>query len=175
MKKVVIYFLSVDGHTFKICQFIQKKLQDQRVDVSIYHILEHSHIEVFDADVILVGASVRYGNYQRALYQFIQNNLYQLSQHKSAFFSVNATARKEGRDRAETDHYFKKLKTKTGWMPNIAQIFAGAIHYPQYRFFDRLMIQWIMGMTQGPTDTSKHFEFTDWNKVDAFANRLLDM
>ena len=34
------------------------------------------------------------------------------------------------------------------------------------------MIRLIMYITKGPTDTSKNFEFTDWNKVDDFSRDL---
>jgi menaquinone-dependent protoporphyrinogen oxidase len=34
------------------------------------------------------------------------------------------------------------------------------------------MIRMIMYMTKGPTDTSQTYEFTDWVKVDEFADTL---
>ena len=48
-------------------------------------------------------------------------------------------------------------------------MFAGALRYPRYRWFDRIMIQFIMRMTGGETDTSKEVEYTDWEKVTRFA------
>ena len=37
---------------------------------------------------------------------------------------------------------------------------------------DKYVIKLIMFITKGPTDTSKSYEFTDWSKVDDFANEL---
>jgi menaquinone-dependent protoporphyrinogen oxidase len=34
------------------------------------------------------------------------------------------------------------------------------------------MIRFIMWMTKGPTDPSTVVEFTDWDRVDAFGERL---
>ena len=34
------------------------------------------------------------------------------------------------------------------------------------------MIRLIMWITDGPTDIRKSFEFTDWSKVDDFANDI---
>ncbi len=35
------------------------------------------------------------------------------------------------------------------------------------------MIQLIMSLTQGETDTSKEVEYTDWNKVNIFCQNFL--
>ena len=51
-------------------------------------------------------------------------------------------------------------------------VFAGKIDYPKYKFFDKYAIKFIMWITNGPTDTSQSYEFTDWNKVEAFAENL---
>jgi len=34
------------------------------------------------------------------------------------------------------------------------------------------MIRLIMWITKGPTDISKTFEFTDWDKVEEFAHEI---
>lgn len=48
-------------------------------------------------------------------------------------------------------------------------VFAGALRYPRYRWFDKVMIQLIMRMTGGETDTRKEVEYTDWQQVAKFA------
>jgi menaquinone-dependent protoporphyrinogen oxidase len=44
-------------------------------------------------------------------------------------------------------------------------VFAGALRYPRYRWYDRFMIRLIMKMTGGETDTSKEVVYTDWQQV----------
>ena len=51
-------------------------------------------------------------------------------------------------------------------------MFAGKVNYPNYSFFDKYIIKFIMFITKGPTDTSRSFEFTDWSKVEDFAREL---
>ena len=60
----------------------------------------------------------------------------------------------------------------TPWRPDQLAVFAGKIDYPKYGFIDKHMIRFIMWMTKGPTDISGKFEFTDWNAVEDFAERL---
>ena len=67
----------------------------------------------------------------------------------------------------------KKFLKLSGWQPDKLAVFAGRIDYPSYRFFDRLMIRFIMLITKGPTDTSQTYEFTDWVKVDEFGEDVL--
>ena len=67
----------------------------------------------------------------------------------------------------------QKFLKLTDWEPNDISVFAGKIDYPKYGFIDKHMIRFIMWMTKGPTDLSGTYEFTDWNKVDEFANQLV--
>ncbi|RKG38549.1 menaquinone-dependent protoporphyrinogen IX dehydrogenase [Acinetobacter rongchengensis] len=171
MKNILVLFSSVDGQTLKICNYIKDLLADEGFNIQVASIDSHHKINT-NYDFILIGASIRYGGYRHSLYKFIQNNLYELEMVKTGFFSVSAIARKIGRDIPETDHYFEKFKRKSDWTPCIAGIFAGSISYPKYNFFDRFMIQAIMYLTNGPTDSSKVFEFTDWSKVRLFATQI---
>ena len=52
------------------------------------------------------------------------------------------------------------------------KVFAGKVDYPNYSFLDKYIIKFIMLITNGPTDTSQSYEFTDWSKVDEFATQL---
>ena len=58
---------------------------------------------------------------------------------------------------------------KSVWKPKRLAVFAGKVDYPNYNFFNKLVIRFIMYLTKGPTDTSKSYEFTDWKKVEEFA------
>lgn len=168
MKKILIAYLSVDGQTFKICNEIRHILVNDGHQVDVFSINECSKIKE-DYSFILIAASIRYGNYHKSVYKFIEDNLCTIEQTANGFLSVSATARKVGRDDPLTDIYIQKLKKRTGWTPCLVKIIAGAIDYPKYKLFDRFMIQMIMLITDGPVDASKSFEFTNWHKVRLFS------
>ncbi|ENU4317160.1 menaquinone-dependent protoporphyrinogen IX dehydrogenase [Acinetobacter baumannii] len=174
MKNILILFSSTDGHTLKISNYIKDILLGYGFKISIFSLDHYSKIDI-KYDFILIGASIRYGNYNQSLYKFIENNLQELELINNGFFSVSATARKKGRDIPELDNYFKKFKEKTKWKPSIVGVFPGAINYPKYNIIDRYMIKFIMYLTNGPTNLSKTFEFTDWNKVSLFAIKIVDI
>ena len=125
-------------------------------------------------DFILVGASIRYGNHKANLFSFIKNNLESLNKKDTAFFNVNAVARKEDKNTPGTNPYLIKFLKKVAWKPTLLEVFAGKISYPKYHFFDKHMIRFIMWMSKGPTDPSKVFEFTDWKKVESFGKKVLN-
>ena len=54
----------------------------------------------------------------------------------------------------------------------MVEVFAGKLDYKKYPFFDRIMIQFIMWMTKGPTNSDAEIEYTNWDRVTEFGNRL---
>ena len=59
-----------------------------------------------------------------------------------------------------------------GRLHSVPAVFAGKIDYPKYKFFDKQIIRFIMYVTKGPTDISKVYEFTEWDRIDEFAKDL---
>ncbi len=167
MKKIFIYS-STDGQTQKICEVLKGKDKESIID-SIDNININS---LSNFDHVILGASVRYGDHHKKLYKFVINNKSLLESKKTAFFSVNATARKFNKNSPSTNPYIIKFLRKTNWTPDIMTVFAGKIDYLNYNFFDKYIIKLIMWITNGPTDTSKCHEFTNWEKVEAFSKEI---
>jgi len=170
MTKILIINSSVDGHTTHICERIRSVRND--LDIDIISLSKTKNISLNKYEMIVIGASIRYGKYRKELFEFIDKNLNIIHSKKNAFFSVNVVARKAEKNSTDTNPYIKKFLLKTSWKPKIIDVFAGKIEYPKYNLFDRSIIKFIMWMTNGPTDTSKTFEFTDWSKVEKFAKNL---
>ena len=66
----------------------------------------------------------------------------------------------------------KTFLKKSKWQPQSLSVFAGKIEYPKYGLVDKYVIRFIMWITNGPTDITGTFEFTDWQKVDDFASKF---
>jgi menaquinone-dependent protoporphyrinogen oxidase len=126
-------------------------------------------------DKIVIGASIRYGKHQPQVAQFIARHQTLLERKANAFFSVNIVARKPEKNRPDSNPYLIKFLRQISWKPKLLGVFAGKLDYPSYRFFDRLMIRFIMLMTDGPTDPKSVIEFTDWQQVEAFALQVCEM
>ncbi|MGP1928460.1 MAG: menaquinone-dependent protoporphyrinogen IX dehydrogenase [Arsenophonus sp. NC-WZS1-MAG3] len=152
----------------KITDYLRK--EGKQCDVRNLNMDKDFNLSVYQK--VLVGASIRYGHFNSTVLNFAKNYQKELNTMPSAFFSVNLTARKKGKDTSETNIYVCKFLSKTPWKPNITNVFAGALRYPQYNWFDRIMIQFIMKITGGETNINKEVEYTDWKKVEYFAREF---
>jgi menaquinone-dependent protoporphyrinogen oxidase len=123
----------------------------------------------------VIGASIRYGKHQPLVNEFIKKNQVVLESHPNAFFSVNVVARKPEKNQPETNPYLQKFLRKIDWNPQLLDVFAGRIDYPSLGFVDKHMIRFIMWMTKGPTDPSLTIEFTDWDRVAEFAQKIAEL
>ena len=171
MTTFLIIFSSTDGHTKIICERIKNFLNDGNF-VKLLSLEDAKKVDLPNFEKIIIGASIRYGKHSKELYKFINLNKNILDQKKSAFFSVNVVARKPEKNTAETNPYINKFLKISKWKPNKISVFAGKVDYPNYNFFDKYIIKFIMFITKGPTDTSQSYEFTDWSKVDDFSKEL---
>ena len=171
MFKFLIIYSTTDGHTKMICERIKNFLTDGNL-VELLSLEDAKKVDLSNFEKIIIGASIRYGKHSKELYRFINLNKNILDQKKGAFFSVNVVARKPEKNTAETNPYIDKFLKISKWKPNKIKVFAGKVDYPNYNFFDKYIIKFIMFITKGPTDTSQSYEFTDWSKVDDFSEEL---
>ena len=171
MSDTLIIYSSTDGHTKTICKRLTNFLKngDAVKIVSLDHVNE---LELSGFNKIIIGASIRYGKHSKKLYKFVDSNKEILNSKQSVFFSVNVVARKLEKSTPDTNPYIKKFLKISNWRPKKLGVFAGKVDYPNYGFFDKYAIKLIMLFTDGPTDTSQSYEFTDWSKVDEFAKQL---
>ena len=163
--KLLILYSTVDGHTKYICEYISEKLNKEK-DITIASIEESDQYNLSDFDEIVLGASVRYGYHRKNVYEFINTNKETLEKKKTAFFSLNLTARKPEKNTPETNPYIIKFLKKVEWEPTIKGVFAGRLDYPSLDCANKLAILFIMVITNGPKDISQVYELTDWKKVD---------
>ena len=169
MKKKLILYSTTDGQTLKICERIKKMVSSEIDIVSLDNI---KSIELDFYDLIILGASIRYGKHKLEVSNFVLNNKEFLESKKTAFFSVNAVARKDNKNTPESNPYILKFHKQTNWKPDYVEVFAGKINYPKYNLIDKYIIRFIMWITKGPTNIKNVYEFTDWAKVDNFASKL---
>lgn len=172
--KTVIIYSSVDGQTLKICNKLRDEFLQNYQNVELISIDDFNE-DITNYDRLIIGASIRYGVHNKKIIDFINTNKKQLDSIKTAFFSVNLVARKSEKNTPGTNPYMINFFKTIDWTPNIVEVFAGKLDYKKYSFFDRVMIQFIMWMTKGPTNTSKEIEYTNWDKVKEFGIRLSNM
>ena len=171
MSGTIVIYSSKDGHTKNICKRIINHINNGD-EIKLISLDDIENLNLSEFSRIIIGASIRYGKHSGKLYKFIKINKDILDKKQTVFFSVNVVARKPEKNSPSTNPYIKKFLKISNWIPKKIGVFAGRVDYPSYDFFDKYIIKFIMFITNGPTDTSKSYEFTDWSKVDNFAKEI---
>jgi len=172
MAAILLIYSTVDGHTREICERLQRHWRDAGHATTLVSLDDHPDLDPAAFDRVVIGASIRYGRHRQNVVDFINRHAEVLQGRPGAFFSVSLVARKPNRDSVESNPYVRRFLKTIRWRPDIVEVFAGKLDYPRYAFWDRLMIRLIMWMTKGPTDPETVVDYTNWGRVEAFAQRM---
>lgn len=170
--KTLMLFSTRDGQTREIAAYLCSQLSELDVETAMVDLNRTDHVDWTQYDRVIIGASIRYGHFHPALDRFVKKHAAALQAIPSAFFAVNLVARKPEKRSPQTNSYTRKFLLRSTWQPDACAVFAGALRYPRYGWFDRFMIRLIMKMTGGETDTSKEVVYTDWGQVADFAKEI---
>ena len=174
MNPVLFLYATRDGQTKRICEAMIEVLEASEIRCTLLPITAPDAAAALkNASRIVIGASVRYGHLPATLYDFLGQHRQALETRPNVFFCVNLTARKPGKDTPEGSAYMRTFLKKTPWKPQQLAVFAGALRYSRYTWYDKAMIRFIMWLTGGPTDPNQDVEFTDWERILAFARTLI--
>lgn len=170
MARILVLHSSIDGHTKRIAERIGAVLASEG-HVATLRSADAPAVgaEIGRCDGVIFGAAIRYGHYAPYVEGMVRDHREAIEARPNAFFSVCLTAGGPGARPKAAQRYVDELMGKTGWRPGAVAIFAGALRYRHYSLFTRAMIRLIMTITGGDTDTSREYEYTDWQAVDRFA------
>ncbi len=171
--KILIVYGTTEGQTRKISQFIEGILKEAGYEVTVADASE-SPPPPSSYDAVIIGASIHIHKYQSAVVHYIKRNIEALNRMPGAFFSVCLAV---ASDLEEEHREARKIATDflehAGWKPLMTTQVAGALKYTQYDFFKRLIMKMIAKKEGRTTDTSKDYEYTDWNAVKEFVKEFV--
>jgi len=116
------------------------------------------------------------GSVESELVDFMRAHHDQLGAGRSAFFLVllSAAGRDPERRRAELEDARQKVESVLPVRFDHIEMIAGALRYSKYRMPMRWIMKRIAAAEGGDTDTSRDYEYTDWDQVERFAKSLLE-
>lgn len=171
MSRVLMLYGTTDGHTRKIAGAVSTTLQGYGCFVDVIDArgsLRGVRAEEYLA--VIVAASVHAGGFQRPVRRWVRANAAALAERPTAFLAV-CLAILEHRDgpQAEIRRIVDHFLALCAWRPGMIKIVAGAMPYTRYNWFKKYFMRRIALKTGGGTDTSRDYEYTDWNDLRAFA------
>ncbi|WP_440989135.1 flavodoxin domain-containing protein [Haloarchaeobius baliensis] len=171
MADFLVIYGTGEGQTAKVADAMRTDLRERGHEVTTYDVTAApADLDVTAFDGILVGGSIHVGKHQDSVVAFAREHRDALETRPSAFFQVCLSSASEDTERrAEATGYIDSFVERSGWQPDLVASFAGALRFSEYGFLKRLMMKKIAAEATGDTDTSRDYEYTDWEAVDRFA------
>jgi menaquinone-dependent protoporphyrinogen oxidase len=172
MASFLVVYTSTHGHTGKIAAHIASRLGEAGHRYVLTGWPARTDPCPHDYDAVVVGASIHRGRHQDEISDWARHHAVALNTVPSAFFSVClAAADEDPASRAAAHEFLEDFEDRTGWLPRLRTTFAGALQYREYGVPMRIAMRALMHRGGHPSDTSRDYDLTDWDAVDAFADR----
>jgi menaquinone-dependent protoporphyrinogen oxidase len=173
--EVPVFFATSEGQTRRIARRIASVLHDLGLESCAIDVggPNASAIDWTHVRGAVVGASIHVGKHQKAAARFVKAHAVDLTTVPSAFFSVSLSAASKNRNEVQAaEKLAKGFPPACGWMPARIVSVAGRLAYREYGFFIRWVMKRIAKKEGAPTDTSRDYELTNWEEVDALARDI---
>lgn len=174
--RILVVYGTRHGQCAKIAKHVAEHLSDRGCLVDVRwgkNLTMECPITHYDG--VVVGASIYNGRHQDYIAEFVRAHRPFLKEMPTGFFSVSGAAGdRDGEGMRKAEGLLGEFERRTGWRAGIARCFAGSIPYTQYGPVVRQIMKWIVGRNRGDTDTTRDFEYTDWDRVDAFAESYFE-
>jgi menaquinone-dependent protoporphyrinogen oxidase len=170
MTHILIVYGTTDGHTRKIAHVLAENLRAHCCSVDTVDAASPRwRLSPERYDGVIVAASVHIGDYQRAVARWARVHAPMLNLMPTAFLSVCLAVLERGvKPRQEILRIMRRFLVRNGWRPTITKMVAGALPYTRYGWLKRMMMKRIVAKAGGDTDTTRDFEYTDWNDLRDF-------
>jgi menaquinone-dependent protoporphyrinogen oxidase len=177
MPRILLLYSSTEGQTAGIAERIAHELREKGHSVEVLPAdAARTDLDPAAYDGVMVGASIHYGRHPAYLRALIRRHRDVLAGRPCAFFSVSLSAGGPRPKPKAAQRYLDKFLRQTGWQPQLTASFAGAVKYSLYGPIKRRVMIVFVGLGGGETDTTRDYEYTDWDAVgrfaDAYAQRL---
>ena len=169
--RILIVYGTRYGHTAKIASRIRDHLIERDLIVTLTSAEELRGSESLTAyDGVIAGSSVIVGKHAPSIVRFVRLHLDELATMPTAFFSVSASAASASpKGRADARRCLDLFLEANAWHPTHTATIAGELAYTRYNPFIRWLMRRISRKNDGPTDTSRDHDLTDWAQVERFA------
>lgn len=172
---VPVFYATTEGQTRRIAERLVATFRDRgftsrAIDVASS---DADYVDWQRVRAAVVGASLHVHRHQRAAAAFVGEHAAELNARPSAFFSVSlAMASKSSVEREEAARLAREFAAAGGWYPTENVCLAGRLAYTQYGLLTRFIMKRIARQQGAPTDTSRDYEFTNWDEVARLADHV---
>jgi menaquinone-dependent protoporphyrinogen oxidase len=171
MSKVLIVYATREGQTKKVAYKIQEHIESMKHDITLFNAKDKNKPKLEDYDLLLFGGSMHAGGIEKELVSFINENKTVITNKPNSFFLVLLSAATKDPKLKEEWLLEAKNKLQEQIQVNFShlEMIAGALMYSRYSWPMKWIMQRIAKKAGEGTDTSKDYEYTDWEQVQRYA------
>lgn len=175
MTRILVLYGTTDGQTAKVARAIASTLWEQGVTADVAD-ARREDPDPQDYGAVIVAASIHAGGFQRPVKRWVARHLDALQDVPTAFITVclGVLQHDPAVDR-DLDRIVWEFLEGTGWKPTERKFVAGALPYTRYGILRRWAMRRIVARAGGDVDTSRDYEYTDWEDVRAFAIHFAEL
>src|SRR5262245_20539440 len=171
--RVLVLYGTTEGQTARVAGAIAGAVRSAGASVEVVNADAQRDPNPTDFSGVIVAASVHAGSFQRPVVRWAAQHADALARLPTAFICVCLAVvnRTPDVDR-DLQRILDRFYAMTEWLPIETKIVAGALQYRKYGWLKRWMMRRIVAKQGGDTDTSRDYEYTDWDDLRRFAERF---
>jgi menaquinone-dependent protoporphyrinogen oxidase len=177
MSRILLLYATREGQTEKIAERLAAHLRNAGATVVLVNATdEHAtaDLDLPEFDRLVFGASMHAGGLEAEIVRFIDAHSAEIGRLPRSLFVVLLSA--ANRDPAQRAEALEDARSKIARQLAVGfedvELIAGALTYSRYSWPLKWLMQRISRQAGGDTDTSRDYEYTDWDQVAAYAERL---
>lgn len=172
---ILIVYATREGQTEKIAKWIDDHFTARGVRTCLRNAASPIEEEIREFDAVLLGGSMHAGGIEKELVQFVTEHQQTITSKPNAFFLVLLSAATKDQKLREQwlDDAHHKLDEQMPIAFQHLEYIAGALMYSKYPLPLKWVMRRIAKQAGEGTDIHKDYEYTDWKKVEAFADETL--
>ncbi|RDI71813.1 flavodoxin domain-containing protein [Halopelagius longus] len=174
---VLVAYATTEGQTRAVAERIAVVADRRGAETTLVNLdAPHADVDPASFDAVFVGGSIHGGSHQRSVSEFAENHRNALRSVPSGFFSVSLSAASDDPEiREKAEEYVERFTANARWSPDRTATVGGALKYGEYGFLKRFVMRRIVAKMGGDTDPRRDYEYTDWTRVERFAEEVLDL
>lgn len=170
----LILYASTHGQTERIAREIASRFPASCL-TKVVSVDKADGLDLSGFNAVVIAASIHAGHHQRPMVDWVKEHRDWIDDRSNAFISVSLTAADETDEAKETTaRMISDFKSETNWWPDQSNAVAGALQYQEYDRFTRVFMRLLMKHQDHPTDSSRDFDYTDWDSVRLLGDDLVD-
>jgi menaquinone-dependent protoporphyrinogen oxidase len=176
-RRILVLYATREGQTAKVAKRIAERLAALGADVERIPAADRDGVRGLDLssfDLLVFGASMHAGGLEPELVDYINEHDAEIAGKSTSFFLVLLSA--ATKDPELRSAWLADARHKMDEQLRIefsdTEMIAGALAYSKYGPLLKWAMRRIAKQAGEATDTSRDYEYTDWEQVDRYAERL---